>query len=92
MLKIVSTYARTRASQAMNTHLMSWLYLARRSDLQGAPVLIWKKKKKNKDHREAPLLPALHIWTAISGQSYFHHQEVFVAFLDSSCSLRSVFS
>lgn len=24
----------------MNTHLMSWLYLARRSDRQGAPVLI----------------------------------------------------
>jgi len=26
---------------AMNTHLMSWLYLARRSERQGAPVLIW---------------------------------------------------
>lgn len=29
----------------MNTHLMSWLYLARRSDRQGAPVLIWREAK-----------------------------------------------
>lgn len=28
------------------SHLSSWLYLARRSDRQGAPVLIWKGNQK----------------------------------------------
>lgn len=30
------------------THLSSWLYLARRSDRQGAPVLIWERIKTHK--------------------------------------------
>lgn len=37
--------------KAENTHLMSWLYLARRSDRQGAPVFIWRDKNTT-DHEE----------------------------------------
>lgn len=37
--------------RAENTHLMSWLYLARRSDRQGAPVLIWRDKNTT-EHEE----------------------------------------
>lgn len=35
----------SKSLQAVNTHLMSWLYLASRSDRQGAPVFIWSHTK-----------------------------------------------
>lgn len=44
-------------NQAGNTHLMSWLYLARRSDRQGAPVLIWRETKSQRVRSTVALLP-----------------------------------
>lgn len=53
----------TFMNQAVNTHLMSWLYLARRSDRQGAPVLIWRKTKDYFFKKNTELLLNLYIRT-----------------------------
>lgn len=37
------------------THLSSWLYLAKRSDRQGAPVLIWEKNEMKYKTQSATL-------------------------------------
>lgn len=33
-------------------HLISWLYLAKRSDRQGAPVLIWERESREEEKEE----------------------------------------
>lgn len=66
-LKTFSVFLYIHKSSYEYTHLMSWLYLARRSDRQGAPVLIYKENTK--DHRElhylVKLLPTHGIWNGL---------------------------
>lgn len=38
---------KNRKKPPENSHLINWLYFAKRSDLQGAPVLIWETGEKN---------------------------------------------
>lgn len=58
--------------RAENTHLMSWLYLARRSDRQGAPVFIWRDKNTT-DHEELQYIFYLLYYHDILALSWVQH-------------------